>query len=93
HTVLGDQFLQGTYRPMEMREYVETVCDVLELLPPRLVIHRLTGDPPRDLLLAPRWALQKWQVLGAIDAEMDHRSSAQGQRWAASNSRDPFDHS
>ena len=93
HTVLGDQFLQGTYRPMEMREYVETVCDVLELLPPRLVIHRLTGDPPRDLLLAPRWALQKWQVLGAIDAEMDHRGSAQGQRWAASNSRDPLDHS
>ncbi len=80
-TALGEMFVRGEYRPMEMTEYVETVCDVLELLPPTWVIHRLTGDPPRDLLLAPRWALQKWQVLNAIQAGLVRRNSFQGRRW------------
>jgi radical SAM superfamily enzyme len=81
HTVLGDMYVQGQYRPMEMTEYVETVCDVLERLPPGMVIHRLTGDPPRDLLLAPQWALRKWQVLNSIDAELIRREGFQGRQW------------
>jgi len=81
HTVLGDMYLQAQYRPMAMREYVETVCDVLELLPPGMVIHRLTGDPPRELLLAPQWARHKWQALNAIQAELDRRDSVQGDKW------------
>ncbi|MFQ5847965.1 MAG: TIGR01212 family radical SAM protein [Candidatus Methylomirabilales bacterium] len=81
HTVLGDMFLQGSYRPMEMTEYVETVCDIVELLPPGMVIHRLTGDPPRRLLLAPPWALRKWQTLNAIQVELDRRGSFQGRGW------------
>lgn len=78
HTGLGEMYLRGEYRPMEMREYVETVCDFLELLPLGMVIHRLTGDPPRHLLLAPQWALQKWQVLNAIEGELARRESFQG---------------
>lgn len=81
HTVLGDMYVRGEYRPMEMAEYVETVCDFLELLPPGMVIHRLTGDPPRHLLLAPQWALQKWQVLNAIQTELTRRESYQGCKW------------
>ncbi len=80
HTVLGQMYLRGAYRPMEMQAYVETVCDILELLPPEMVIHRLTGDPPRDLLLAPQWALGKWKVLNAIQAELTCRESYQGRR-------------
>jgi len=87
HTVLGDMYLQGQYRPMEMREYVETVCDVLERLPLGMVIHRLTGDPPRDFLLAPQWALHKWQVLNSIDAELIRRESFQGRQWAREQTR------
>ncbi len=87
HTVLGDMYLQGQYRPMEITEYVETVCDVLERLPPGMVIHRLTGDPPRDLLLAPQWALHKWQVLNAIDAELIRRESFQGRQWTREQTR------
>lgn len=82
HTVLGDMFLRDQYRPMEMMEYVETVCDLLELLPPDMVIHRLTGDPPRTLLLAPQWALHKWQVLNMIRIELDRRDMFQGRKWA-----------
>jgi len=87
HTVLGDMYLQGQYRPMEITEYVETVCDVLERLPPGMVIHRLTGDPPRDLLLAPQWAPHKWQVLNSIDAELIRRESFQGRQWAREQTR------
>ncbi len=82
HTVLGDMYIRGEYRPMEMTEYIETVCDFLELLPPSMVIHRLTGDPPRDLLLAPQWTLHKWDVLNAIERELSRRESFQGCRWA-----------
>jgi len=85
--VLGDMYLQGQYRPMEMTEYIETVCDFLERLPPGMVVHRLTGDPPRDLLLAPQWALQKWQVLNAIHTELARRESFQGRRWAREQTR------
>ena len=80
HTVLGKMYLRGAYRPMEMQAYVDTVCDFLELLPPEMVIHRLTGDPPRDLLLAPQWALHKWKVLSAIQNELACRDSYQGRR-------------
>ncbi len=80
-TVLGDMYLRGEYRPMEMTEYVETVCDFLEMLPPYMVIHRLTGDPPRHLFLAPHWTLQKWHVLNAIQTELTRRDSFQGCKW------------
>jgi uncharacterized protein len=86
HTVLGDMYLQAQYQPMAMREYVETVCDFLERLPPGMVIHRLTGDPPRDLLLAPQWARHKWQALNAIQVELDRRDSVQGCKWASTAS-------
>lgn len=81
HTVLGDQYLRGQYRPMDMTEYVEAVCDVLERLPPRMVIHRLSGDPPGGLLLAPQWSLRKWQVLNMIGAELERRDTCQGSKW------------
>jgi hypothetical protein len=87
HTVLGDMYLEGEYRPMEITEYVETVCDFLERLPPGMVVHRLTGDPPRDLLLAPQWAIQKWRVLNAIDTELARRDSFQGRHWTREQTR------
>jgi radical SAM protein (TIGR01212 family) len=80
-------YLNEQYRPMAMMEYVESVCDILELLPPSMIIHRLTGDPPRDLLLAPQWARHKWQVLNAIQAELDRRDSFQGRKSAPASFR------
>jgi hypothetical protein len=44
-----------------------------------MVIQRLTGDGPRDRLLAPLWSLKKWEVLNAIDAEMERRNTRQGE--------------
>ncbi len=61
-------------------EYVRLVCDALELIPPEVTIHRLTGDVPRDMLLAPEWSFEKRSILNAIDAEMERRGARQGDR-------------
>jgi radical SAM protein (TIGR01212 family) len=78
NTPLGDLYSGGKVKVLEMEAYVELVVDVMERLPPTTLIHRLTGDGPRDKLLAPLWSLNKWEVLNAIDAEFARRDSRQG---------------
>jgi hypothetical protein len=80
NTPLGDLYLERKLEVLEMDEYVELVVDVMERLHPTTLIHRLTGDGPRDQLLAPLWSLKKWEVLNAIDAEFARRNSRQGDR-------------
>ncbi|MGM9677072.1 MAG: TIGR01212 family radical SAM protein, partial [Butyricicoccus sp.] len=58
--------------------YVSVVCDQLEVLPPEVVIQRLTGDGKGTDLLAPDWSRNKRAVLAAIDREMKRRDSVQG---------------
>ena len=54
------------------------ICDQLEIIPKHIVIHRITGDAPSDMLIGPMWSLNKWEVLNAIEAEMRRRGSTQG---------------
>lgn len=77
-TPLGDLYQQGDIRILEQDEYVSLVADVIERLPSSTLIHRLTGDGPRDILLAPLWSLNKWEVLNAIDDELQRRGTRQG---------------
>lgn len=80
-TELGARFKQGRIEILPMQEYVEVVVDFIERLPPETLIQRLTGDGPRDILLAPGWSLNKWEVLNAIDAELERRGTRQGLRY------------
>ena len=79
-TSLGDLYRAGQITMLEQEEYVELVVDVVERLSPHTLIHRLTGDGPRDRLLAPLWSLNKWEVLNAIDDEFRRRGTRQGCR-------------
>jgi radical SAM protein (TIGR01212 family) len=79
-TALGDLYGQGGIKMLEQAEYVALAADFLERLHPDTLIHRLTGDGPRDLLLAPLWSLNKWEVLNAIDDELARRNTWQGSR-------------
>lgn len=63
---------------MEMEEYVQLLIDCIEHLPPDLVIHRLTGDGPGALLLAPLWSQNKRTVLNRIHAALKERNTWQG---------------
>ena len=63
---------------MRRDTYVSLICDQLEMIPPEIIIHRLTGDAPWDSLVGPMWSLKKWEVLNEIDQEMLRRNSYQG---------------
>jgi radical SAM protein (TIGR01212 family) len=80
-SALEDLYRQGSYRPLEEEVYVRAVADFLELLPPHLVIHRLTGDPHPEELVAPAWCREKSRVLTGIREEMDRRGRRQGSAW------------
>ncbi|MBP1721326.1 MAG: hypothetical protein H6Q50_838 [Deltaproteobacteria bacterium] len=83
-TVIGDLYRAGRIRMMEKDEYVSTVCDILEVLPPGMVIQRLTADGYRDIFLAPGWGKKKLDVLNAIDGELERRDSYQGRAYEKS---------
>jgi radical SAM protein (TIGR01212 family) len=84
-TPMVKQYEAGLLRFLEKDEYVKLIVDTLEMLPSEMIVHRLTGDAPRDLLIGPMWSLKKWEVLNAIDAEMKQRDSWQGKKWAGSS--------
>ena len=76
-TELAGMYERGEVRLLERDEYVWLVCDFLERLHPRILIHRLTGDGGKDLI-APLWSAAKFEVLNAIDDEMKRRGTRQG---------------
>lgn len=66
---------------MSEREYIETVCDFLEYLPPETTIHRLAGNGLKKNLIAPRWLGKKLDCLNQIDRELLARNTFQGFRY------------
>ncbi len=82
-TRLAEMYRRGEVRCLEMDEYVNLVVDFLEELRPDIVIHRLTGDPPRSELVAPEWALRKGEILNRINQEMIRRDTWQGKKYIA----------
>ncbi len=77
-TRMGELFKQGAIHLISKEKYVSLAADVLELLPPSMVIQRLTADGYRDILLAPAWAKNKLDVLNSIHKELNRRQSYQG---------------
>jgi hypothetical protein len=78
NTRLADQVAAGEVTLMERDEYVETVVDFLELLPPTMVVERTSGDAPPDYFIGPSWCLDKPAVRRAIEAEFARRGTYQG---------------
>jgi radical SAM protein (TIGR01212 family) len=77
-TDLYEYYKKHPFRVLEQDEYIDLVCDAIELLPEDMVIHRLTGDGKKELLVEPRWSLDKLRVLSGIDMELKNRNSFQG---------------
>ena len=81
--VLKDTVMEGQYRRGELtmltrEQFVGLVCDVLELLPPHVVIQRMHADAPAGILVAPQWCLDKTGVLEDIRRELLRRDTWQG---------------
>ena len=81
NTDLADYYVRTGFSVLSMEEYVDLVIRCLEICRPDLVIHRLTGDGPGDLLIAPEWSRAKRQVLNAIHKEMKKRETYQGRLY------------
>ena len=69
-TKLADLYKEKPFHILTRDEYVDIVCDELELLRPEIVINRITGDPNPDELIEPKWLIKKFGVLNEIDKEM-----------------------
>ena len=80
-TKLADLYKEGEIDFMSEDEYVNTVCDFLEYLPPETTIHRLAGNGLRTELVAPRWIGKKLDCLNKIDREFLRRDTRQGSRF------------
>jgi radical SAM superfamily enzyme len=63
---------------MERESDIRSVCDQIEIFPGDMVIARLTGDAPADLLVAPEWCRKKTAITNDIDKELFRRNSYQG---------------
>lgn len=81
-TKVADMYKNGELEFMSEDEYVSTVCDFLEYLPPQTTIHRLAGNGLRTELVAPRWIGKKLDTLNRIDREFLRRESRQGSKFA-----------
>lgn len=83
-TPLAERYQKGEFCCLERDEYVNLVVDFLELLPPALVIQRLTGDPGKSDLLAPAWAVHKTENLKCIQDTFKRRKTWQGRLYPKS---------
>lgn len=81
NTDLAEFYAQTDFHILTLDEYVDLVIQCLEICRPDLVIHRLTGDGPKDLLIAPLWSQAKRQVLNTIHREMKLRNTWQGRLY------------
>ena len=80
NTRLADMYYNGEIDFMSEDEYVSTVCDFLEILPPQTTIHRLAGNGFSKTLIAPKWLGAKFDCLNKIDREFLRRGSYQGKK-------------
>lgn len=81
-TDLLDEYKAGKFKALTLEEYIDILCDCIEILPENVVIHRITGDGDKKLLVAPLWSADKKNVLNTINKIFSKRNITQGKRAA-----------
>ena len=80
-TKLSFDYLQNKFQVLDLKQYVDIVISIIEILPPDMVIHRITGDGPKNILIAPLWSSNKRMVLNTIHQEFRQRDTWQGKYY------------
>ena len=80
HTLLAHQWRKGEYAPLSREGYIAMAANLIERTPANIVYHRVTATAARDVLLAPAWCAEKWNVLNGIEIELRQRGTRQGTR-------------
>lgn len=83
NTDLAEDYLAGRFSVMTLEEYLPLLADCVRRLPPDIVVHRITGDGPKNLLLAPLWTGNKRLVLNAITRYFKEEQVQQGELFPA----------
>ena len=81
NTPLEKMYLDNMFNLMSLDEYVNITAKQLELLNPSIVIHRISGDAPKDSLVAPLWGLKKFVVMNELDKYMRQYNIRQGDKY------------
>lgn len=87
-TDLAADYISGHFSTLEKEEYIHILIHCLELLSPDIIVHRVTGDGPKDILIAPKWSLHKRDVLNTLHRQMKENHNYQGRLYNASRSVD-----
>jgi radical SAM protein (TIGR01212 family) len=82
-TQLGEDVEAGRVELMGRDEYISTLVDFLELLPPTMLVERISGDAPGDYFIGPSWCLDKQAILQAVKTEFENRNTWQGKKYEA----------
>ncbi len=77
-TKLHEMYERGEYQPLSLEKYTDLLCECIERLPQSVVIHRMTGDGDKKLLVAPMWSADKKRTLNFINSEISRRNITQG---------------
>ena len=81
NTRLADIYKSGAFETLTLEEYTNILCNCVELIPENMVIHRLTGDGAKKLLIAPMWSADKKLVLNTISKAMRDKNIIQGSKF------------
>lgn len=81
NTDLAEDYRKGLFHTFSMEEYIDTVIDCVEHLSENIVIHRITGDGPKKILISPTWSGDKKKVLNTLHHEFKIRKSYQGKQY------------
>jgi uncharacterized protein len=72
---------KGELEFLSQEDYIELITKGIAMIPKEMVVHRLTGDAPRELLIGPMWSLKKWEVLNSIDKALQDNDLWQGKNF------------
>lgn len=79
NTELCNMYQNGTYKPISLEYYIKIVSYILTHINPKIIIHKISGDAPKNLLIAPSWNSHKKWILNGIDKYMKENNLYQGQ--------------
>ncbi len=81
NTKLADMYKKGEYKALDLDDYIETLIDIITHLNPNFIIHRISGDAPKDILVAPYWNAHKMWILHGFEKRFYARDLWQGKYY------------
>ena len=81
NTGLADMYNKNQYTPISLEYYLDSLAYILSHISPDIVIHRISGDAPKDILIAPKWDLHKKWILNGLDKKLKEENLFQGKYY------------